>query len=263
MRAPDKIREHEVATLQLVSANRDVRSKVGGLPNLPTAIPWPMWKGKPLAFICQIDVEETPEKEGVDDPLKTGMLFFFYDQEQSTWGFDPKDRGSWRVIYAKDGIPDSVAEAPPGLIDDYRYDEKFVMFREIMSRTSGDRLGLDFSAMSEDEYDECDEVIAEPYGDFPKHQIGGYPFVVQNDSMEMESQLASNGLYVGDSSGYEDPRAEGLAQGATEWRLLLQIDSDDDTGMMWGDCGLIYFWIKQSDFMRADFEDTWMILQCG
>lgn len=29
----------------------------------------------------------------------TGILYFFYDSNQETWGFDPKDIGSWKVIY--------------------------------------------------------------------------------------------------------------------------------------------------------------------
>ncbi|MBN2239580.1 MAG: DUF1963 domain-containing protein [Dehalococcoidales bacterium] len=40
-------------------------------------------------------------------------------------------------------------------------------------------------------------------------------------------------------------------------------NSDDDTGMMWGDAGKLYFWIKKDDLKNADFTDVWMILQCG
>lgn len=259
----EKIRAHEMPAFQLVPSADAVASKIGGLPNLPATIPWPEWRDRPLAFICQIDVGEAPKQEGFDDPLKTGMLFFFYDQEQSTWGFDPDDRGSWRVIYTRDEIPDTPAEAPAGLEDDFIYDEQLVAFKAIISRPSGERIGLDFAAMSDDEYDQCEAFLEAPYGELPKHQVGGFPFVLQNDSMELDSQLASNGLYLGDATGYEDPRAEALAKGAGEWVLLLQIDTDDGTGMMWGDCGLLYFWIKRDDFLKAHFDDVWMILQCG
>jgi uncharacterized protein YwqG len=43
--------------------------------------------------------------------------------------------------------------------------------------------------------------------------------------------------------------------------LLLQVDSDD-VGMMWGDGGRLYFWIREQDARRADFSNVWMILQC-
>lgn len=81
--------------------------------------------------------------------------------------------------------------------------------------------------------------------------------------MELECQLASNGLYVGNSSGYDDPRRPALEPGAVDWQLLLQIDSDDDVGMMWGDVGMLYFWVRKQDAERADFSNVWMVLQCG
>ena len=72
----------------------------------------------------------------------------------------------------------------------------------------------------------------------------------------------SNGLYCSDASGYKDPRAKELESGAKDWRLLLQIDSDDKASMMWGDSGRLYFWIRQDDLQNKRFEKTWVILQC-
>jgi uncharacterized protein YwqG len=80
--------------------------------------------------------------------------------------------------------------------------------------------------------------------------------------MQTEVQLVSHGLYCGNATGYNDPRAEELRAGASQWRLLLQIDSDDDTGMMWGDVGRIYYWIHERDLAAGVFENTWLILQC-
>jgi uncharacterized protein YwqG len=100
------------------------------------------------------------------------------------------------------------------------------------------------------------------YGHGPKHQIGGYPDPVQGAEMDQECQLASNGLSVGNSSGYDDPRAEALRAGASDWRLLLQLDSDDDLKVMWGDCGRIYFWVREQDARKRDFSGAWLVLQC-
>jgi uncharacterized protein YwqG len=36
-----------------------------------------------------------------------GLLLFFYDAEQGTWGFDPKDAGSFAVIYLPESTPPS------------------------------------------------------------------------------------------------------------------------------------------------------------
>ena len=59
------------------------------------------------------------------------------------------------------------------------------------------------------------------------------------------SQL--NCTHCGTPEGYESPEA---AQLVGKWRLLLQLDSDDDAGMMWGDEGTLYFWVPEADARR-------------
>jgi len=33
--------------------------------------------------------------------------------------------------------------------------------------------------------------------------------------------------------------------------------------MMWGDCGRLYLWITEEDLITRNFENSWLILQCG
>ena len=81
--------------------------------------------------------------------------------------------------------------------------------------------------------------------------------------MQLECQLASNGLFVGNSSGYEDPRRTVLEKGASDWQLLFQIDSDEEQlGAMWGDVGRVYFWIRRQELKERDFSNVWLSLQC-
>lgn len=94
------------------------------------------------------------------------------------------------------------------------------------------------------------------------HRLLGHPQVVQNP-MELECQLVTNGIYCGSSEGYEGDERKSLESGAADWRLLLQIDSDDAPGWMWGDVGRIYFWIKQQDLALRRFDDVWLIFQCS
>ena len=47
----------------------------------------------------------------------------------------------------------------------------------------------------------------------PIHRCAGHPDQVQGE-MRLECQLVTNGIWCGDSSGYQDPRAKILAGGA-------------------------------------------------
>ena len=94
------------------------------------------------------------------------------------------------------------------------------------------------------------------------HRIGGYPDCIQGDP-KLESHLVTHGLYCGDRTGYEAGRKQGLYPGAKEWELLLQVDSDDQAKMMWGDVGRIYFLIQRSALELRQFEKTWLIFQCS
>jgi uncharacterized protein YwqG len=98
--------------------------------------------------------------------------------------------------------------------------------------------------------------------DSPNHQLLGYPDQIQGN-MQLECQLVTHGLYCGDTSGYRDPRAAELAAGAGDWRLLFQLGTDEDgLGVMWGDVGKLYFWIRRQDLASRRFEAAWTILQC-
>ena len=95
------------------------------------------------------------------------------------------------------------------------------------------------------------------------HEILTYPQLVQDD-MRGECQLVTNGIYCGEPSAYDDPRAPGLLQNTSSWQLLLQIDTDEEgPGWMWGDAGRLYFWITLEDLAARRFEKCWLILQCG
>jgi len=93
------------------------------------------------------------------------------------------------------------------------------------------------------------------------HRILGHPDPIQGD-MQLECQLVSHGLYAGDSSAYQHPRRKELELGALEWKLLLQLDSDDNARMMWGDLGRLHFWIRENALTARNFDEVWMILQC-
>ena len=120
--------------------------------------------------------------------------------------------------------------------------------------------GIHFSSKQGDDYD---GLIDAPFRGLPKHQLGGLPSPVQDDWMELECQLVSNGVYCGGSSEVGDPSTHSLAAGAKDWRLLLQVDSDDSMQVAWGDGGKLYYFIRERDARIRNFANTWVVLQCG
>lgn len=222
---------------------------------LPRQSPWPTWQGRGVEAVAVLDLTRLPRLPGLPLP-HAGWLTFFYDAaEQSAWGFDPTQRDAWRVVHCVDGEPRS---APDGT-------ETFpeVALAAVEELTAPDLLEDALEGLRQSERDGLfDFGDALPPVSEPAHRIGGWPDLVQN-SVWLGAQLASNGIPVGSPEGYRDPRVPGLASGAADWRLLLQIDSDDDAAMMWGDAGRLYFLIREDDLASSVFDRCWFELQCS
>jgi hypothetical protein len=99
-------------------------------------------------------------------------------------------------------------------------------------------------------YTELANRLAKVEEDTPKHWLLGYHASIQ-DTASAEVVQTLLGLLWDDA----------LAQ-IDEWVLLLHLDTDDATEMMWGDAGTLYFWIHQDDLAARRFDKVWMILQC-
>jgi uncharacterized protein YwqG len=151
--------------------------------------------------------------------------------------------------------------ASRGLAEDCVYRPKPITAQKINLLPDSQRLPREAFDWTRDgdEYMALRDAVFE---DMHHHQMLGFPSPVQNDDMELECQLASNGIYVGNPEGYRDPRVPELKRGSDEWKLLLQLDTDDDTGWMWGDAGTLYFWVRERDAREGDFSKVWMIFQC-
>lgn len=247
-----------------VEALRPGQSKLGGKPDVPAHFTWPTKEEKPLAFIAQINLAELPAIEGERLP-NSGLLSFFYNNE--VWGFDPKDRGGFQVFYFDNESGELEAHLPPPARTEkklFGIFSKSVTIHEypVCPLTAGLTLTLpnelDGIDLTEDESDNYYDLLEAIGG---HHRFLGHAEPIQSE-MELECELVTNGLYCGDSTGYHDPRAKELEKSSGQWNLLLQIDSDDNAEMMWGDAGRLYFWIRDQDLAGRDFSNCWMISQC-
>jgi len=250
----------ERVALHVVGSDAPTRSHLGGDPGLPRETAWPHRDGTTLRFLARLSLTELQATEATPWLPQSGALLFFYDDDNQPWGFDPADRGGWAVLHVPDISATSTLPVPES---SELLPCSPVALRRIHVLPSGERPAVQALGLSDNEIDEYLEMADQRFGGLPKHQLLGLPSPVQGDSMELECQLASNGVNCGGPEGYASARAKELEAGAKDWRLLFQMDSDDELGVMWGDAGMLYFWIEEAAARRADFSNVWLVLQCG
>jgi uncharacterized protein YwqG len=211
----------------------DTGSRFGGTPLLPPGCAWPVTRaGQPLSFLAQVSTADIQVPAGNPDlPADTLLAFFYEAKEQRGWGFDPADQQFWKVI-AVPKVSGVAAVPPPEALPFPAYRMLPRTVRTIPDYGEPALAGLDA------DYDDFERMPAElDQGDAaPRHRMFGWPDLVQNP-VELEP-------------------------GAADRLLLLQLDTDDDIGWMWGDAGTLYYWIREQDLRTGRFDRTWMIFQC-
>lgn len=240
-------------------------SRLGGTPDVPPGFVWPTRNGRPLGFLAQINCAEVAPNDYEPALPHTGTLHFFADILDQRWGFDPDDKSASAVFYTPGGP--LAPMAPPPELDSGSIlpalPIEFNAFYSIPFYRSDAFEAFEIIDESEDDkaYFELHQAVSDTSGDFCRHQLLGHPFNVQGE-MKDTCQLASNGSYCGDTYDYESPHTRHLEAGAKEWRLLLQIDTEEDINLKWGNGGTMYFWIREQDLRHKAFDKCWMIIQC-
>lgn len=232
-------------------------SKIGGLPDLPADLQWPTLRGIPLSFLAQIRLSDVQQFGFAHRLPALGLLWFFYDAKQQTYGEEPGDAAGWRVLYHPTTRLKR-ASLPPRLPRSAYFRAATLTFTPELSLAQQPQLELPSLPWSDDDQERYDAIYEQFYQEanqHPRHQLLGYPYTLQDDMREQCQFITHN---VTDGS---DPRADELAKGNKDWHLLLQLDSDDQPGMRWGNEGMLYYWIKESDLAAQRFNQTWMIMQ--
>lgn len=241
-------------------------TKLGGSPDLTPGFSWPSWRQRPLSFLGQVSFQDLAGFDFCSVLPPAGLLSFFYDDGQKAWGFDPNDRGSWLVHFEPELEAVRRAAVSERGNPPFTFPPCKVVLSQVLTLPAIDSRALADRQLSALELDIYGQVLDQIEAQMPaavEHQLLGHAAPIQDDDMQLECQLVAHGLYCGDQTGYDDPRARELASGAGTWRLLAQIDSDDTADMMWGDCGRLFFWITADTLARRAFGESWMILQCS
>lgn len=234
-------------------------SKIGGSPDLPPGISWPVCQDLPQSFIAQIHLADIAPYDTNRLLPHTGMLWFFYDAQQQTFGENPTDKGCWQVFFKEDLTGLQRTSPPAQLPASSRFKASSIRFTNEITLSQYPNLDIPNFDWTDEEQKGYEQLLST----FPSpedhssihHRLMGNPETLQDD-MRLQCQLVSHGI-----TDDTDPRAAALTRGAMDWLLLLQIDSDEHTGMRWGSTGILYYWLKRDDLQAQRFDETWLVLQ--
>jgi uncharacterized protein YwqG len=223
-------------------------------------VAWPRWKGVPQSFIAQIRLEDVQPYDVNKALPAQGMLWFFYDAAQETYGENPDDRGGWFVLF-KDGNLSNLQRAsfPTKLPAESRFKACSVRFAQEVTLPQQPELEIphfDWTDKEQEQYEQLLSTFPDPADRAAiHHRLLGNPDTLQDD-MRLQCQLTTHGVV-----DMDDPRVDELSKGAKDWQLLLQVDSDEHAGMRWANNGMLYHWIRQEDLQARQFDHTWLVLQ--
>ena len=232
-----------VVTIKAAKAKKKLslwQSKFSGQPYFPKALDYPLdSQQQPMALMAQLNFADIPHLPMFPE---TGILQFFISSTNGVFGMNFDDllnTDNFRVFY----FPE-ITHDESKLLTDFSFLPKINQLELPFSYECALNFELQTAPMSIVDYqfgskilnsDEpyyYDEEIYEAYSElFPSqgHKIGGYPFFTQADPREIEQ--------------YQNQ----------EYILLFQMDTDDDNGIMWGDCGVATLFIKKQDLLNKDF----------
>ncbi len=234
-------------------------SKLGGLPDLPAGIAWPEYNGLPQSFLAQIHLDDLRYYDVQQVLPQHGMLWFFYDAQQQTFGDNPADVGGWYVLFQEDLRTLRRTPFPAQLPAESQFHACKIHFACEITLPQQPELELVNFDWTDEEVKRYETLLSQ----FPDpvdratihHRMLGYADVLQDD-MRLQSQLMTHGVTSSD-----DPRIDELSKGVSDWQLLLQVDSDEHAGMRWATAGMVYYWIKLADLQACRFDKTWLVLQ--
>lgn len=226
------------------------QSRIGGVPDLPESWAWPAFEDKPMAFLAQLNLAEIPADVHVELLPSTGILYVFSMLGRQTEDGDhdgdchegSDHPGISQILYCEEHHARLTRRSRPQGIR--TFDPAAVSYHRKLSLPSTSKYTRDPQTRWLQWPVEELERMADLEGDL------GYLY-----SRHVGSR--ADHLLLGHAGSIQE------AVTRPEERLLLQIDSDDTAGMVWGDGGTIYLLIADEALEERRFSAVRSDTQCG
>lgn len=241
------------------------QSKFGGVPYLPKDKEVPKNKeNEQLTLLAQINIEELPENNIY--PMKKGILqFWILNDDILGLDYDTNLGDGYKIIYYKD-IDKSVTEEE--VLEKYKpykdedsyfpIEEEFSLSFKLTDGYFSDS-NDDFREIVDREmkkfYDENKEKYSDILKIYDKENQLNYWEIwdILEEDKEIGERLFGAGHKIG---GFPDFTQSDIREVGNYEILLLQIDSvgTEKNEIMWGDCGIANFFIREKDLKELNFD---------
>ncbi len=229
------LRSTEKPALEITFERGDTlpwESKVGGCPYLRSEADYPRDNGRPMMFLAQINLDDMPHLE---DFPEHGLLQFYIGDDDCLGGdssckviYLPEYEKDASKLLSKNPFEDGYMGMPP-----FEYEGKMTFTPKTMP------IGTECQEFQDEFWQKVSDEVWEALYEFcyPEGSlIGGYPLFVQQSP-----------------EYYDDGEYD---------TLLLQLDCEDECGIMFGDAGNCFFLISKEDLKNRNFDRVEYGWQC-
>ena len=242
------------------------QSKFGGVPYLPKDMEVPKNKeNEQFTLLAQINIEELPKNNIY--PMEEGMLqFWILNDDVLGLDYDTHLGNGFKVVYYKDIDKSVTEEEILEKYNPYKDEDSYFPIEGEFSLSfkltdgyctaSDDRFSKLFIKEIEKFEKEKGEEYKEIFEKYKKNNIGYnicYDFYeIFEEDKNLNDKLFGAGHKIG---GYPDYTQNDIRDEEYEI-LLLQIDSEETekNEIIWGDCGIANFFIREKDLKELNFD---------
>jgi len=242
-------------------------TKLGGLPDLPPGVEWPVVDGVLLEFVGQFRLADLIPYDAEGRLPQTGMLYFFFDGMLT--GYDKsqaKDR--CKVLYYPFVEKNLTRLEPP---DDRPW--QFLIYTACKVKCdciltlppSGEIASGFYPVVSPISLSSEDIRL---YGQL-RHQLMehgswflGHPLEIQAGEFRYMIVAKRDTKELYRYEDYNFRNIDELKEEMKSWQLFFQVSTDQNTEMCWGDGGKVYFWIREVDLNERRFDQVEAMMQC-
>ncbi|MFV8749135.1 DUF1963 domain-containing protein [Nannocystaceae bacterium ST9] len=250
-------------------------TRIGGDPDLPPSQAWPAVEGEPMVFVAQFDLAELAGFAELAELPRAGLLSFFYAPipprgqvlEHPVAVLHLRERGELVRRVAPEprdrlrlhSVEFEAEHQLPMLESSFHYEVlrpvgEVKAFYESLARGRAESPPVDDAALAR-------LVVDRSRCDFerPIHRLLGHPSSIQGDPY-LDVEMCRRG-WEGWREGSDEAMA--LRRQALGWRLLLQVDAEQDGELLLNqDGGFFYFWIPADALAVHDWSRVRGCLQC-